>query len=256
MVLELVTVPCLTDNYAYLVHDAASGMTAVVDVPDAAPILTALAARGWRADLVLLTHHHPDHVQGVAALCAAMPGARVAGAAADAARLPSLDVALAPGDSIVVGSESGHVFDVPGHTIGHIAFHFPQSALLFSADSLMACGCGRLFEGTPAQMHASLAQMAALPPDTLVCSGHEYTASNIRFALSVDPDNAALQARAADVAAARARGVPTVPSTLALEHATNPFLRADTPALRRAMALPDAPAAAVFAAIRAAKDHF
>lgn len=253
--LELVTVPCLETNYAYLLHDAASGQTAVVDVPDAAPVMAALDARGWRADLVLLTHHHPDHVQGVAALRAAH-SARVAGAAADAHRLPPLDTALHPGDTVQVGAAVGHVLDVPGHTVGHTAFHFPASRMVFCADSLMACGCGRLFEGTPDQMHASLSRLAALPADTLVCSGHEYTAANIRFALSVDPDNAALQARAADVAAARAQGLPTVPSTLALECATNPFLRADQPALRRAAGLPDAPVAQVFGALRAAKDRF
>lgn len=256
MALELVTVPCLADNYAYLIHDTASGQTAVMDVPDAAPVLATLAACGWRADMVLLTHHHPDHVQGVAALRTAQPDARIAGAAADAARLPPLDIALHPGDSIAVGNSVGHVIDVPGHTIGHIAFHFTDSGLLFTADSLMACGCGRLFEGTPDQMHASLTRLAALPPDTLVCSGHEYTTGNIRFALSVDPENAALQARAASTAATRAQSHPTVPSTLALELATNPFLRADTPALRAAMGLPDAPAAQVFAALRAAKDRF
>ncbi len=256
MALELVTVPCLETNYAYLLHDQATGQTAVVDVPDAAPILAALEQRGWRADLVLLTHHHPDHVQGVAALRAAMPDARVAGAGADAARLPPLDRALAPGDSVAVGDAMGHVLDVPGHTIGHIAFHFPDSGLLFSADSLMACGCGRLFEGTPAQMFDTLARLAALPPETLVCSGHEYTAANIEFALSVDAANPALQARAAETAAARAKGLPTVPSTLALEHATNPFLRADDAALRAAMQMPDAPAVAVFAALREAKNRF
>ena len=188
-------------------------------------------------------------------LLAAHP-ARVAGAATYAHRMTPLDLALIAGDSIAVGPEAGQVIDVPGHTIGHIAVYFADSGLLFSADSLMACGCGRLFEGTPAQMHASLTRMAALPPDTLVCSGHEYTEGNIRFALSVDPGNFALQARAADTATARAAGRPTVPSRLALELATNPFLRADSPALRAAMSLPDAPAVQVFAALRAAKDRF
>lgn len=253
--LDLVTVPCLTDNYAYLLHDRATGTTAVIDVPDAAPILAALATRGWRADLVLLTHHHPDHVQGVADLRAAQPTC-VIGAAADAHRLPPLDRAVAPGDQVQIGAVTAQVIDVSGHTVGHVAFHVAAGGVVFTADSLMACGCGRLFEGTPAQMHASLSRLAALPPATLVCSGHEYTASNIRFALSVDPDNAALQARAADVTRARAANLPTVPTTLALELATNPFLRAATPALRSRFSLPDAPADQVFAAIRTAKDRF
>lgn len=255
MPLELVTLPCLKDNYAYLIHDAATGATAVVDVPEAAPVLAALQARGWTLTDILLTHHHWDHVDGVAALVAAT-GARVAGAAADAHRLPPLDLALHEGDSLHVGSSTGTVIDVPGHTVGHIAFHFAADGLVFTADSLMAMGCGRLFEGTPAQMWASLLKLAALPPETLVCSGHEYTESNTRFALSLEPLLPALILRAEDIAAARASGLPTVPSTLSDELATNPFLRAATPEMKAAVGLPDAPDAAVFAEIRSRKDKF
>ncbi|MCU0906475.1 MAG: hydroxyacylglutathione hydrolase [Rhodobacteraceae bacterium] len=255
MPLTLVTVPCLSDNYAYLIHDADSGATAVVDVPDPAPILAALSERGWRLTDILITHHHDDHIQGVAALVAAT-GARVTGAAADVHRLPPLDRAVAAGDTVTVGGASGQVMDVSGHTVGHIAYHFPDSALVFTADSLMAMGCGRLFEGTAAQMWASLSRLAALPPETLVCSGHEYTAGNARFALTIEPGNAALISRNADIVAARARGEGTVPSRLSLELATNPFLRADSAGVRQGVDLPDAPAAEVFAEVRRRKDSF
>ena len=255
MPLELVTVPCLTDNYAFLIHDPATGRTAVIDVPEPAPILAALAARGWTLGDILITHHHADHIQGVADLREAT-GATVYGAAADARRLPPLDIALAPDASFAVGSETATVIDVPGHTVGHIAFHFPASRLVFTADSLMACGCGRLFEGTAAQMWSSLSRLAALPPETRVCSGHEYTAANIRFALSLEPDNAALILRAEAVAALRAKGVPTVPSLLSEEHETNPFLRVALPQMKQRVGLPDAPDAAVFSEIRSRKDRF
>jgi hydroxyacylglutathione hydrolase len=255
MPLELVTIPCLADNYAYLVHDAASGQTAVIDVPDAAPILAALRDRGWTLSDMLITHHHDDHIQGVEALRAAT-GAMVLGAAADAHRLPRLDLALTEADSFSIGEEFARVIDVPGHTVGHIAFHFPESHLAFTADSLMSGGCGRLFEGTPAQMWQSLSKLAALPPETLICSGHEYTASNLRFAATLEPDNPALISRLAEVAAKRAHGRPTVPVRLVVELETNPFLRARLPALKAAVGLPDAGDAIVFAEIRARKDKF
>jgi hydroxyacylglutathione hydrolase len=255
MALELVTIPCLQDNYAYLLHDPASGQTAVVDVPDAAPILAALDGRGWQLSDILITHHHADHIQGVEALRAAT-GARVLGAAADAHRLPELDLALAENDTLTLGAEVARVIDVPGHTVGHIAFHFPESRLAFTADSLMSGGCGRLFEGTPRQMWQSLSKLAALPPETLICSGHEYTASNLRFALTLDPGNPALISRSAEVAAHRAQGKPTVPVSLQTELDTNPFLRARFPALKAAVGLPDADDAIVFAEIRARKDKF
>lgn len=255
MPLELITIPCLSDNYAYLLHDAATGDTALVDAPEAGPILAALQARGWRLGQILITHHHNDHIGGVADLVAAT-GAQVLGAAADAHRLPPLDRALAEGDSVTVGGETGRVIDVSGHTVGHIAFHFVQSAMVFTADSLMAAGCGRLFEGTAAQMWDSLSKLAALPPDTLVCSGHEYTASNIRFALSLEPDNRDLIFRSERVASARGDGRPTVPSTLSEELATNPFLRAGLPQMKSAIGRPSASDAEAFAEIRARKDRF
>lgn len=256
---DLVVIPCLSDNYAYLIHDTATDATAVVDVPEAAPILSALTERGWKLTHILLTHHHNDHIGGVEALVAAT-GARVVGAAADAHRLPPLTEELAEGDAVQFGTEDFEVLEVPGHTVGHIAFHLPQSRMLFTGDSLMSWGCGRLFEGTPAQMWDSLQKLAALPDDTLICSGHEYTTSNGRFALHLEPHNPALTSRFAEVTAARAAGKPTVPASLALERATNPFLRASDPVLARAAGLADSdtPATAleVFTALRGLKDRF
>lgn len=255
MALEIETVPCLSDNYAYLAHDPETGETAVVDVPEAGPVLKALDERGWRAGLVLLTHHHADHVQGLGELLG-NHHARVVGAAADAHRLPQLDIAVEEGDSVTIGSETGTVIDVSGHTVGHIAYHFPQSRVAFTADSLMALGCGRVFEGTMPQMWDSLQKLAALPPDTIICSGHEYTAANARFALTIDPGNPALISRAEAVDAARSKGRPTVPTTLAEELATNPFLRAADPEIQANLGMTGADPATVFAEIRTRKDNF
>lgn len=255
MPLELVTVPCLADNYAWLIHDPDTGQTAVIDVPEVGPILGALNAHQWRLTDILITHHHDDHIQGVDAL-RAQTGAMVLGAAADAHRLPRLDLALDEATTFSVGREFARVIAVPGHTLGHIAFHFPGSMLAFTADSLMAGGCGRLFEGTARQMHASLARLAALPAETLICSGHEYAAANLRFALTLEPDNPALISRIAEVAAQRAQGRPSVPVPLRTELATNPYLRAHLPALKAAVGLPDADDVTVFAEIRARKDKF
>lgn len=255
MPLEIVTIPCLKDNYAFLAHDRATGQTAVIDVPEAAPIAAALEQRGWTLSHVILTHHHADHVDGLPALLAAHP-AIVIGAAADAHRLPVLDQAVAQGDTIMIGSDTGTVIDVSGHTVGHIAVHFPDSAVVFTADSLMAMGCGRLFEGTPAQMFASLTKLAALPPETLVCSGHEYTTSNAKFALTIEPGNQALISRIEKIETARAQGRPTVPSTLASEHATNPFLRSDSPEIQANLGMTGADPVEVFAEVRRRKDAF
>ncbi|MBC2834883.1 hydroxyacylglutathione hydrolase [Paragemmobacter straminiformis] len=255
MPLELVTIPCLKDNYAYLIHDPETGETAVVDVPEAAPILAALGQRGWRLTDIWLTHHHWDHIDGVPALRDAT-GALVTGAAADAHRLPPLDLSLPADGSFTLGRHSVETLEVPGHTVGHIAFHIPAAGLAFTGDSLMAAGCGRLFEGTPDQMHASLQKLARLAPGTLICSGHEYTAANIRFALTLEPSNAALISRADKVATLRAGGHPTVPVTLAEELATNPFLRTHSAEIRANTALGTAPDAKVFAEIRSRKDSF
>src|SRR6056297_2479319 len=244
MSLKILTIPCRTDNYAYLAHDPATGATALFDVPEAGPILEALAQHAWQLSDVFITHHHGDHVEGLGELLAQAP-ARVIGAAADARRLPPLDIAVAEGDEVQIGSETGRVIDVPGHTVGHIAFHFPGSGAAFTADSLMALGCGRVFEGTMPQMHASLGKLAALPPETLIYSGHEYTADNPRLA-----------ARAEEIARTRAEGRPTVPASLAEELETNPFLRAHDPAIRAQLGMEGATDAEVFAEIRRRKDGF
>ncbi|WP_425040807.1 hydroxyacylglutathione hydrolase [Primorskyibacter sp. S187A] len=255
MALDLVTIPCLSDNYAYLIHDAESGETALIDAPEAAPILAELQRRNWTLDHILLTHHHDDHTGAVADILAKAP-AKVWGAAADAHRLPELSHSVQDGDTHALCGEEMMVMDVSGHTIGHVAFYFAQSGLLFSADSLMALGCGRLFEGTAAQMHASLSKLAQLPPDTLVCSGHEYATSNAAFARTIEPDNAELISRTDAIAAARAHGRATVPSTLSLELATNPFLRAHIPDVQAQIGMSGQDPVDVFAEIRARKDRF
>jgi hydroxyacylglutathione hydrolase len=255
MPLEIVTIPCLKDNYAFLVHSSETGETAVVDAPDVAPIQRVLTARGWTLSHIFVTHHHWDHIDGVDSL-RSTSGAQVVGAMQDASRLPKLDIAVSESDTFQFGGHDVNILDVSGHTIGHIAYYIPGAKAVFSADSLMALGCGRLFEGTPAQMWASLCKLASLPAETLVCSGHEYTAANARFALTIEPGNAALVARAKSIADAREQGIPTVPSTLDEELATNPFLRAGLTEVKTAINMPDASDTDVFAEIRKRKDHF
>ncbi|MDN3711942.1 hydroxyacylglutathione hydrolase [Paracoccus cavernae] len=248
MPLELVPVRCLTDNFAWILHG--NGRTALIDAPEAAPVLAELAARGWGLDLLVLTHHHPDHVQATAEIVAAT-GARVAGNPADAHRLPPLDLAASPGAPLEICGEHAEIIDVPGHTIGHIAIHLPQSALAFTADSLMGIGCGRLFEGTAEMMWGSLSRLDALPAETLICSGHDYCRGNGAFALSVDPGNDALKQRLADTVAGNQL---CAAATLAQERATNPFLRVTQ--LRQSLGMENAEDVAVFARLRQMKDDF
>jgi hydroxyacylglutathione hydrolase len=255
MPLELVTVPCLADNYAFLMHETETGQTALVDAPEAAPILAALDQRGWKLSEIWITHHHADHIQAADALRDAT-GAKVTGHAKDEKRLPRLDRAVRDGEAFDFAGHRVHVMDVSGHTIGHIAFHVPDAHAVFTADSLMAMGCGRLFEGTAPVMWESLKRIAALPPETLVCSGHEYTQSNARFARTIEPENPALMSRIRDIDAARAEGRPTVPSTLETELATNPFLRADLAEVQEALGMSGYAASEVFAEIRLRKDRF
>jgi hydroxyacylglutathione hydrolase len=240
MALTVSLVPCLSDNYAWMLK-APDGTLAICDPGEAGPIADAIEAAGGRLGLILLTHHHGDHIAGTQDLVARY-GAKVAGAEADAHRLPPLDIVLKPGGTVSFGGSTGVVIDTPGHTRGHIAIHFPDSDAVLCGDTLFSLGCGRLLEGTAEEMFGSLQALGALPDATRVCCGHEYTESNARFALTVEPDNAALKARAAEVAAQRAAGKPTVPTTIAQEKAANPFMRA--------------PDVATLARIRSAKDSF
>lgn len=226
--LEIVRIPALSDNYVWLVHDAACDETVVVDPGEAAPVLAAARERGWTISQIWNTHWHPDHTGGNAEIKGL--GATVSGPAAEAERIPTLDYGLREGDAVRIGGHVARVIETPGHTAGHIVFHMAEDAALFSGDTLFAMGCGRLFEGTPEQMFANMQRLRELAPDTIVYCAHEYTQSNARFAATVEPDNAEIAARLAQVDAQRAGGEPTVPTTIAAERATNPFLRAGTPA--------------------------
>ena len=232
--------PILSDNYAWLLKGS-DGHVAVVDPADADAVTKAVEQNGGRLDTILITHHHDDHIAGVDAVRERF-GARVVGAASDAYRLPRLDQAVKEGDRVMLGDTEARVIDTPGHTIGHISYFIPDGGILLCADTLFSLGCGRLLEGTAADMFGSLQKLSALPADTLVCCGHEYTQSNARFALTADPGNEALRARAAEVDRQRAANQATVPTRLADEMAENPFMRA--------------PDAAALAEIRTAKDHF
>ncbi len=253
--LDIHQIPVLTDNYVYLARDPAGGACAAVDPAVAAPVLAALDRLGWRLTHVLNTHHHGDHVGGNLELKKAT-GCTIVGGRSDAGRIPGIDVAVSGGDIVELGTHTAQVLDVPGHTRGHIAYWFADSFALFCGDTLFSLGCGRLFEGTAGQMWSSLRKLRALPDDARVYCAHEYTNANADFALTVEPDNPDLQARADEVLALREAGKPTVPSTMAMERAANPFLRADDPALQSAAGLAGRDAVSVFAEIRSRKDRF
>lgn len=252
---EIELVPALSDNYVYLAHDAETGATAVIDPAEADPVLAALERKGWKLTHILNTHHHMDHIGGNAELKERF-GVPIIGPRADSARIPGLDVEVGDGDTYSVGSQTATVFDTPGHTRGHIAFWFPDSDALFCGDTLFVLGCGRMFEGTPEQFWSSLTKLRSLPDSARVYCGHEYTQSNARFALSVEKDNADLQAKAQQVDALRAEGKPTIPGILGEEKKTNPFLRADVPSVQEAVGMAGQDPAAVFAEIRRRKDSF
>lgn len=259
--MQVVPVPQLSDNYAYLVVDDANGEAGVVDCAEAAPVLDELARRGLRLTTVLATHHHYDHVGGHADLLSRVPDLTIYGSADDAPRIPGITDRVRDGDQVRVGSLRGRVVLIPAHTSGHVAYHFPEAQVVFTGDTLFAGGCGRLFEGDAAQMMASLAKLAALPDQTLVYCGHEYTQKNLEFALTLEPGNASLGAKKQRVDELRRRGAPTVPSTIGEEKATNPFLRTSSPELERSVrarvpGVPPGDAVALFAAVRALKDRF
>jgi len=249
---ELELVPVLADNYVYLVREPESGAVAVVDPSVADPVIEALEHRGWSPEVILNTHHHPDHVGGNSGIKARY-NCPIVAPAADRHRISGVDE---EGDTVILGAGEGRVLEVPGHTSGHIAYHFPEQKALFCGDTLFSLGCGRLFEGTPEQMWESLSKLKALPEDTLACCAHEYTRANGRFALTVDPENKALQTRMKEVEALRREGQPTVPSSLGVEKEANPFLRPDSPTIRATLEMPDADDVAVFAEVRRRKDRF
>ncbi|MGY9054009.1 MAG: hydroxyacylglutathione hydrolase [Alphaproteobacteria bacterium] len=253
--LEIVLVPALSDNYVYLAHDKDTGDTAVIDPAEAAPVQEALKARGWKLTHILNTHHHFDHIGGNDELKAEW-GCPIIGPRSEAERIAGMDVLVSEGDSYAVGTQTAKVIETPGHTTGHIAFWFEGSDALFCGDTLFVLGCGRMFEGNPPGFWGSLCKLRDLPDATRIFCGHEYTQSNAKFAVAVDPDNAALKVRAAEIDAARAAGKSTVPSTLGSERGINPFLRADDPAMQAAIGMSGANPADVFAEIRKRKDNF
>ena len=259
--MDVVPVPQLADNYAYLVVDPATHEAAVVDCAEAAPVLAAAKRIGARLTTVLATHHHFDHVGGNDDLRAALPGLRIFGSAGDAPRIPGITNPVNDGDPLTVGNLSGRVILIPAHTSGHVAYHFPEARTVFTGDTLFAAGCGRLFEGDAAQMMASLGRLASLPDDTRVFCGHEYTQKNLEFAVSLEPGNQAATRKLEAVRALRRDGKPTIPTTIAEEKATNPFLRITSPELEasvrgRVGSLPAGDRVALFAAVRALKDRF
>lgn len=255
MAIEVHQFPCLSDNYCWLVRDEAANVTAVVDTPEVEAINRALEEKGWRLTHILNTHHHFDHAGGNEALKEKW-GCTIVGADMDASRIPGIDVRVKEGDVYQFGESSARVFEVPGHTSGHIAYHFEDDRIAFVGDTIFALGCGRLFEGTAEQMWDSLEKLMGMPDDTTIYCAHEYTQANAAFALSVEPGNPQLVERAAEIERLRADGVPTVPTTLAREKATNPFLRPSSANLQETVGLVGAPLVEVFAETRRRKDNF
>jgi hydroxyacylglutathione hydrolase len=246
---------CLQDNYGVLLHDPATGTTAAIDAPEAAPIEAALAATGWKLSDILVTHHHGDHTGGIVALKQRY-GCKVTAPRKEAVKIPQVDVQVGEGDMVSVGGIAARVMETPGHTLGHIAYWFAADKLAFVGDTLFSIGCGRVIEGTPEMMWQSLLKLRALPDDTQIYCGHEYTEANLRFARSVEPNNELLAAREREVERLRARNAPTIPVTMGDEKAENPFLRADRPDLAAAIGMAEKSPVQVFAAIRERKNKF
>ncbi len=246
---------CRSDNFGVLIHDPESRQTAAIDAPELGPIKERLDEKGWTLNRIFTTHHHGDHVEGNLALKKEYR-CTIIGPEKEADRIPGIDQMTRGDDSLKFGSFEVRVMDTPGHTLGHISYWLPEARTAFVADTLFAMGCGRLLEGTPEMMWESLQKIAALPDDTVLYCGHEYTEANARFALSVEPDNADLVARADEVRRLRQAGKATLPTTVALEKRTNPFLRADEPSIRSRLGMKDADVVAVFAELRSRKDNF
>jgi hydroxyacylglutathione hydrolase len=252
--LEIHQFPILSDNYGVLIRDAATGAVASIDCGDAAAIAAELGHKKWKLTHILTTHHHGDHTDGNLEL-QRLTGCTIIGPRAEAARIPGINSQVGGGDTFKFGGHTVHVLDTPGHTLGHISFYFPDSYVAFVGDTLFPLGCGRVIEGTMEMMWASLARVAALPPATMIYAGHEYTAANAKFALTIEPENAALQARAKQITALRAAGQPTLPTQLALELATNPFLRVASTAIQQRLAMPGAKDWQIFGEIRERKNR-
>lgn len=255
MLVDVELFTCRSDNFGVLVRDRATGAVMLVDAPEEAPILEAVGRTGWKPSLLLVTHHHQDHIEANLPLKQRF-GLKIVGPKAEAGKIPGIDESVEDGDVLQFGSQEVRVIETPGHTAGHVCYHLPQAGIVFTADTLFALGCGRLFEAPAEVMFASLRKLAALPGHTVVYCGHEYTASNARFALSVDPDNERLKARAARIEALRAQDKPTLPTTIAEELATNPFMRAADPAIRRTLGMEAASDAEIFGELRRRKDSF
>ncbi|KAL5784080.1 hypothetical protein ACOSQ2_006472 [Xanthoceras sorbifolium] len=254
--LQIELVPCLRDNYAYLLHDVDTGTVGVVDPSEAVPIIDALSRKNRNLTYILNTHHHHDHTGGNMELKARY-GAKVIGPGIDRDRIPGIDIALNDGDKWMFAGHEVHVIETPGHTRGHISFYFPGSGAIFTGDALFSLSCGKLFEGSPEQMHSSLEKIMSLPDDTSIYCGHEYTLSNSKFALSIEPKNEALQSYAAHVAQLRIKGLPTIPTTLKMEKSCNPFLRTSSLEIRQTLGISDtANDSEALGVIRQAKDDF
>lgn len=253
--LEIHQFPCLSDNYGYLIHDAENDLTAAIDTPEVAAIERALEDKHWSLTHIFNTHHHADHAGGNLALKAATH-CKIIGPRADARRIPGIDVEYGDGDGFMFGNHPVEVFDTPGHTTGHIVYYLPADGVAFVGDTLFSLGCGRLFEGTPGQMWTSLQKLMRWPDGTKLYCAHEYTQANARFALTVEPGNSALVERSRQVDDLRARSLPTVPTTLELEKATNPFLRPSSPEIQRSVGCDGQDLVEVFARVRARKDAF
>lgn len=253
--LEFHQFPTRSDNYGVLIHDPETGATAAIDAPDAQDLLAALEETGWTLSDILVTHHHFDHTAGIEAV-KRKTGCTVTGPAREAGSIPGLDVEVKEGDTVEVGGAQATVIDTPGHTRGHISYYFPDDAAVFVGDTLFSVGCGKLLEGDAPTMWSSLKKLAALPPETTVYCGHEYTDANCRFALTVEPENEALKKRAKEAAENAAKGAPSLPTTIGQELETNPFLRADSPAIQKRLGMEGRPHAEVFGEVRRRKDAF